>query len=576
MSHQDGNLTHARAREDFRHARRQAAMEQLLASVMGRSADLLPFDKVKQALHGKDMKALGLQEVPLDAIVGSVGRYKDFSRSFLPRRDSGAERWTRIKRLSEGKGFPPIDLYKIGDAYFVLDGNHRVSIARQGKEKTIWAYVTEVKTAVPLSSTAQIDEVIRMAEYADFLDMTALDRTRPDAKLLATLPGRYPRLLHQIDQHRQQMADARGAAATLSEAAADWYDNIYRPMVQLMQQHHLLEEFPHRTETDLYLWVEHHRDELSRQLGWTVSAEGATSDLVKRQEARKPVALVGDWLRETLIPEEFEDGPEPGSWRAKREKSADAALFDRILVAVSGEPEGWPALDLALYFAQKERGRLLGLHVESSTERLGNIHSQVAQSEFLRRSRAANVTGEFVVDVGEVAPVILGRARWADLLIVPLKYPPPSAPFTRIRSGFRTLIRRSPSPILAVPSLTTPPRRLMLGYDGSPKAREALYIATYLAMRWQLPLHVVTVETAYTSASRSDEAREYLEQYDIAASYATREKPIAPALLDEAERNAIDMIIVGGYGFGAVREVVRGSAVDGLLQQSLVPLMICR
>jgi uncharacterized ParB-like nuclease family protein len=125
------------AAEDFRRARRDAALEDIMARFTGRSADLIPFEDVKQKLRVTSTSERGLQEIPLDAIVGSVGRYTDFTRSFLPRKSTDEERWARVQVYMNEAGFDPIEVYKVGDAYFVFDGNHRVSIARRQGMKTI-------------------------------------------------------------------------------------------------------------------------------------------------------------------------------------------------------------------------------------------------------------------------------------------------------------------------------------------------------------------------------------------------------------------------------------------------------
>ncbi len=122
---------------DFDRARRKAFIQRILALVTRQSPDLLSFEQVREQLHLRDRRFQGLQEVPLVHIVGSVGRYQDFTRTFLPRTDGLRQRWAAVEdRVKEG-GLPPVELYKVGDAYFVRDGNHRVSIARaQGASDT--------------------------------------------------------------------------------------------------------------------------------------------------------------------------------------------------------------------------------------------------------------------------------------------------------------------------------------------------------------------------------------------------------------------------------------------------------
>ena len=139
--------------EDFQKAHRKADLEQILGFITGKSNYLLSYNEILEKLHEKSRKSLGLQNIPLDAVTGSVGRYRDFNRSFLPRSANIEERWAQVKvAMTSFRGVPPIEVYKIGEVYFVLDGNHRVSVAREMGHKPIQAYVTEIKTLVPLTS----------------------------------------------------------------------------------------------------------------------------------------------------------------------------------------------------------------------------------------------------------------------------------------------------------------------------------------------------------------------------------------------------------------------------------------
>jgi hypothetical protein len=138
------------ARTDFQRARQRASLQEVVSRFTGKSADLLSFDEVRDKLHAVGTGVnRGVQNIPPDSIVGSVGRYTDFSRTFLPKNPSGEERWARVMTLvtdPEGGGLPPIEVVKLGDAYFVLDGHHRVSVARQLGAQTIEAYVNEIST----------------------------------------------------------------------------------------------------------------------------------------------------------------------------------------------------------------------------------------------------------------------------------------------------------------------------------------------------------------------------------------------------------------------------------------------
>jgi len=236
--------------EDFRRARRRAGLQSVLAQLTGQSVELLAYDDVRRKLHGVESATVRRQEVPLDAIVGSVGRHRDYDRTFSPLRDSDLERWVKVKQAVTGLGgVPPIEVYKLGDAYFVKDGNHRVSVARQLGAKTIDAYVTEVDTDVPFGPGDTPDDLIIKTEYADFLERTRLHKLRPGADLRVTVPGRYETLLEHITVHRYFMGLDERREVGFEEAVAHWYDTVYLPVVALLREHGLLQDFPGRGAT---------------------------------------------------------------------------------------------------------------------------------------------------------------------------------------------------------------------------------------------------------------------------------------------------------------------------------------
>jgi nucleotide-binding universal stress UspA family protein len=567
--------------EDFRHARRQATLEQIIARLTGKSADLLSYEHVRQKLNVSSGAARGLENIPLDAIVGSVGRYTDFSRSFLPRKDSDEGRWARVKAaVTDLTGLPPIEVYQIGEVYFVLDGNHRVSVARQLGATHIEAYVTEFHTKVPLSPDDQPNELILKAEYAAFLEHTRLDELRPQANVSVTVTGQYKVLEEHIEIHRYFMGLEQKREIPYEEAVAHWYDKIYFPVVQVIRDRGILRDFPARTQTDLYLWVSEHRAALEQELGWKVEPGAAAADLAAQTSprAKRVVARVSDRIRDAVTPDELEVGPPPGEWRAEHLMARqDDRLFADILVPISGEQVGWHALEQALEVARREGSRLHGLHAVPSEAHRDSQAALAVQAEFNRRCEVAGIPGKLTITAGKVPRQIFERARWTDLVIANLAYPPPSQPFTRLGSGFRTLLRRCPRPVLAVPGTSSPLSHVLLAYDGSPKAEEALFVTTYLADRWHIPLVVVTAIESRRVASESPlRAQAYLEAHGVQATFVQESEPAAEVILKTAEAHQSDLIIMGGYGASPVVEVVLGSVVDQVLRESHKAMLVCR
>jgi hypothetical protein len=219
-------------------------------------------------LHSQ--RSLGLQNVPLNKIVGSVGRYNDFTRTFLPKKSVNPERWSQLDALARGmEGFPPVELYKVGDAYFVLDGNHRVSVAGQLDMDSIEAYVTELilPADIEIDENLTIEELIIKAGYLDFLRQTKLNHIRPGSEVILTEPGMYANVLEHIEVHHYFMCLDLKREASYEEAVGSWYDKVYMPMVEVIRECKILEDFPGRTEADLYVWLIRHQGALTKIYG---------------------------------------------------------------------------------------------------------------------------------------------------------------------------------------------------------------------------------------------------------------------------------------------------------------------
>lgn len=296
------------SQEVFNSARRQAFIQDILAELSGRSGDLLSFDEVHDQLRlSEPSQAASLEEIPLDRIVGSVGRYRDFTRAFLPRAPIDSERWTRIDRLP---ALPPIDVFKVGDVYFVRDGNHRVSVARARKQKTILAYVVEIPTRVPLDPHTSPDDLILKSGYAEFLERTALDQTCPDQRIELTRPGGYRSLLQHIEVHQFYSGLRSRQYPSLPEAAANWYREVYLPVVERIQESRILQHFPGRTEADLYLWIAEHRAALQMRYSVGNQAQAAVDAFARAQRSSAPIR----WLRgrlHRLFPQLYRRQPKP-------------------------------------------------------------------------------------------------------------------------------------------------------------------------------------------------------------------------------------------------------------------------
>lgn len=244
---------------------------------------LLSFDQVQQLIRDRAEIDRGTQLIEISSIIGSVGRYRDFDRAFLPLSGADSERWKRLDvAMNELRDLPPIDVYKIGDVYFVRDGNHRVSVAKANGLDFIEARVTEVPTMVTLGPETDVDDLIIKAEYAQFLRDTRLDETRSNPLIELTEPGRYQILLEHIQVHRYYLGQQWGREPSMPEAAASWYDNVYLPVIEAIKESGVLGSFPQRTEADLYIWIAYHRERLKERYGGMPADRDVAAGLADR------------------------------------------------------------------------------------------------------------------------------------------------------------------------------------------------------------------------------------------------------------------------------------------------------
>jgi uncharacterized ParB-like nuclease family protein len=278
-----------RAREDFDAARFRAFRKAVLGTLTRRGRGLASMDAALEAAGIEGRSYAGVQEIPLDRVVGSAaspGKVDDFDPSFLPIDRRLRDRWTRIYRaMVEGEELPPIDVYKVGDNYYVIDGHHRVSVARSLGREFINARVIEVATTAPLGPEIDAGALLRAAEYRQFLETTRIHELRPQARIEVSRLGRYDEILNHILGHCHFLALERGSEVSLPEAAASWYDNVYVPVAEVIRKHHVLEHSPGWTEADLYVEITRRWLELS-EAGQPSGPDNAARALLA-EDARK-------------------------------------------------------------------------------------------------------------------------------------------------------------------------------------------------------------------------------------------------------------------------------------------------
>ncbi len=563
---------------DFQQAHRSALLQTVLARLSGKSVELLSYEEVLRQLRQTGRSSRGVQIIPVKAIVGTVDRYTDFTRTFLPRNVTDEQRWAQLLAFVQRNSLdalPPIEVYQIGEAYFVQDGHHRVSIARQLGVEFISAEVTEVQTRVPLTPDTNFDDLIIAAEQAAFLEYTHLDQLRPRSDFEVSVPGQYARLEDHIEVHRYFIEEAEGCEIPYEDAVCRWHDEAYAPIAAAIREQGILRDFPGRTATDFYLWIAEYRLALQRELGWTIPAETATASLAARIATRSRPRLnrASRTMLSAMLPAAFKNGPSAGQWRKTRIAARySGGLFGEVLSVIDGSPLSWAAVDQAISIAQRDGARLHGLHVIAAAADRDEETLRAWQTDFERRCAEAQIDGRFTIEIGQLAENVCQRAQLIDLVVIGLR-----REAGKVDGEVLGLMRHCTRPVLAVPDQPARFQRALLAYDGSVKAKEALFVAAYLAEMWKTALVVMTVqEHGRINRGALTYAEKYLQMHEVEVEFVFAQGSVAGNLLKAVEVYGCEVILMGSYCSPAAVEALMGGTVDRILRETKVPVLVCR
>ena len=264
----DTGFPTADAENDFLRARRRQVLSQLAAWLRREPDDvseILPFEEVVAALGRTGERRLGLQVIPLDSIVGSVDRTRDFDRWFRPKSGRTRERWERLARAQRrGEQIPPIDVYRVGELHFVRDGHHRVSVAHALRLRVIDAFVTEITTKIDATGIARRGDLISKDLRRVFLDRVPLPGPAL-ATILVTSPWSYAELSEEVEAWGFRLMQQEARYLDRETVARRWYSEEFRPVVRMLAQADLIGD---RTDAEAYLQLACQRYRLMRTHRW--------------------------------------------------------------------------------------------------------------------------------------------------------------------------------------------------------------------------------------------------------------------------------------------------------------------
>lgn len=231
------------------------------------TSPLLELDDAERRLRPYAGSYLGIRPIPIAQIVGTEGRARDFDRDFRPRRAGVRARMRLIGEAFPDGDFPPIVVTKLGEAYFVIDGHHRVAVARRRAMESIDAEVTERRAIWPLSAAADADEFLHAEQERLFLERSGLAAARSGVRIRFSRPSGYAELLEHVRLHGFDQLVVAQRPIPAAELAADWYERAYLPSLEVIRNEGLAEACPEATDADRVLYLHQRRRELAVELG---------------------------------------------------------------------------------------------------------------------------------------------------------------------------------------------------------------------------------------------------------------------------------------------------------------------
>ncbi len=277
---------HVQTEEDFVKARNKALFNEVQHFLNPDETRLLSLTDIKKMLKPTGEVYQGMKAIPVNLIVGSEGRYRDFDNHFFPKNMHLKQRWASIDLAHiHDVVLPPIRVYELGGLYFVRDGNHRVSVAKSKGVECIDAEVVSLQSEIKLKpGSTQTDMIKQVIQYEKrvFYSETGFGDITDYWNLDFSATGRYDVIYHHLLIHKYYINQTQTEEIPMPEAILSWFNTVYMPVINVIERQKIMPKFKGRTPADMYVWLIRYWDDLKRKFGDAITLDAAAEDFTKK------------------------------------------------------------------------------------------------------------------------------------------------------------------------------------------------------------------------------------------------------------------------------------------------------
>lgn len=296
------------AESDFARARNKALFNEIQHLLTPEEAAMISLKAVRKVIKTQSETYIGMKVIPINKIVGSEGRYRDFDNQFFPKRSIIKERWEHVdEAVIKDIVLPPIKVYELGGLYFVRDGNHRVSVAKSKGVEFIDAEVVSLQTEIKLSPARTLNGMMKQiisyekrnfyfeTNFGDITDYWVLD---------FSTAGQYDVIYNHILTHKYFINQNQTEEIPMEDAILSWFNNVYLPVVTTIQKYKIMKYFRKNTISDLYVWIITFYDELKKKFGDGLPLEQIVYD-IKREKKFSLLSRVRNFIKKYILKKEI-------------------------------------------------------------------------------------------------------------------------------------------------------------------------------------------------------------------------------------------------------------------------------